>query len=79
MRANPWYAVLLAGMTLLWHESGYDFGVFCYRIGCGMFSAVCERAMELAPQRATMNPARTNAACSNRSFIFSARSTTLKD
>jgi hypothetical protein len=30
------------------------------------------------PLRATTNPVRTNA-CSNRSFIFSARSTTPKD
>ena len=74
MRFNAWYLVL-AGANLMWHESGYDFGVFCYRIGCGVFSAVRERAFELLPLRATMFPVRTNAACSNRSFIFSAHST----
>jgi hypothetical protein len=75
---NAWYA-LLAGMGLLWYECGHDFGVFCYRIGCGVFRAARERGFELVPLRATMNPVRTNAACSNRSFIFSAHSTTPKD
>jgi hypothetical protein len=78
MNLNTWYAVM-AGMGLLWHECGFDFGVFCYRIGCGMFRAARERTFELVPLRATMNPVRTNAACSNRSFTFSARSTTPKD
>jgi hypothetical protein len=78
MNLNAWYAVL-AGMGLLWYECGHDFGVFCYRIGCGVFSAARERAFEVAPLRATTNPVRTNAACSNRSFTFSARSTTPKD
>jgi hypothetical protein len=75
---NAWYA-LLAGLGLLWYECGHDFGLFCYRIGCGMFSAARERAFELVPLRATMNPVRTQAACSNRSFISSARSMTPKD
>jgi hypothetical protein len=75
---NTWYAVL-AGMGLLWHECGLDLSVFCYRIGCGAFSAARERAFELVPLRATTNPARTNAACSNRSFTFSAHYTTPKD
>jgi hypothetical protein len=78
MRVSAWYTAL-AGMTLLWHESGSDFGVFCYRIGCGMFSAACERTFALVPQRATMNAVRANAACSNRFFTFSAHSTTPKD
>jgi hypothetical protein len=75
---TAWYAVF-AGAGLLWYECGHDLGVFCYRIGCGMFSAARERALELVPLRATTNPVRTNAACSNRSFIFSARFTTPKD
>ncbi len=75
---SAWYAVF-AGAGLLWHECGHDFGVFCYRIGCGVFSAARERVFELVPLRATMNPARTTAACSNRSFTFSARYTTPKD
>jgi hypothetical protein len=78
MRINAWYAIF-AAMGLLWYECGHDFGVFCYRIGCGVFSVARERALELVPQRATINPVRTSAACSNRSFIFSAHSTTLKD
>lgn len=75
---TPWYAVF-AGVSLLWHECGHDLGVFCYRIGCGVFSAARERAFELVPLRAITNPVRTNAACSNRSFTFSARFTTPKD
>ena len=78
MNLNAFYAAL-SGVGLLWYECGDDFGVFCYRIGCGVFSAARERAFELVPLRATMNPARTNVACSNRSFIFSAHSTTPKD
>jgi hypothetical protein len=76
MKLNAWYAVV-ASAGLLWHECGHDLGVFCYRIGCGVFSAAREQA--LVPLRATMNPVRTNAACSNRSFTFSARFTTPKD
>jgi hypothetical protein len=78
MRINAWYAIF-AALGLLWYECGHDFGVFCYRIGCGVFSVARERALELVPQRATINPVRTRAACSNRSFIFSAHSTTPKD
>ncbi len=78
MNLNAWYAVF-AGAALLWHECGHDLGIFCYRIGCGVFCAARERAFELVPLRATMNPVRTNAACSNRSFTFSARFTNPKD
>jgi hypothetical protein len=78
MRVNAWYAVL-AAMGLLWYECGHDFGVFCYRIVCGLFGVARERALELVPQRATTNAVRTSAACSNRSFIFSVHSTTPKD
>ena len=78
MRLNAWYPIL-AAVGLLWYECGLDFGVFCYRIGCGVFSVARERALELVPLRATMNPVRTSAACSNRSFIFSTRSITPKD
>ena len=78
MRPTAWYAVF-AAVGLLWYECGHDFGVFCYRIGCGVFSVARERAFALVPLRATTNPVRTRAACSNRSFIFSARSTTPRD
>jgi hypothetical protein len=78
MNLNVFYAAL-SGVGLLWYECGDDFGVFCYRIGCGAFSAARERVSGLVPLRATTNPVRTNSACSNRSFIFSAHSTTPKD
>jgi hypothetical protein len=78
MNLNAFYAAL-AGLGVLWYECGDDLSVFCYRIGCGVFSAARNRALELVPLRATTNPVRTNAACSNRSFIFSAHSTTPKD
>jgi len=78
MNLNRWYAVF-AGAGLLWHECGHDLGVFCYRIGCGVFCAARERAFELVPLRATMNPVRTIAACSNRSFTFSNPSMTRRD
>ena len=78
MRFTACYAIF-AALGLLWYECGHDFGLFCYRIGCGVFSAARQRAFALVPLRATMNPVRTNAACSNRSFIFSAHSTTPRD
>jgi hypothetical protein len=78
MNLNAFYAAL-SGVGLLWYECGDDFGVFCYRIGCGAFNAAREQVLELVPLRATTNPVRTKAACSNRSFIFSAHSTTPKD
>ena len=78
MRLNGWYA-MMAALGLLWHECGYDLGVFCYRIGCGAIFAARERAYELVPLRATMNPARTSAACSTRYSTFYDRSTTPKD
>ncbi len=78
MNLSAWYAVF-AGVGLLWHECGHELGVFCYRIGCGVFSAAREQAFALVPLRATINPVRTNAACSNRSFTFSTRFTTPKD
>src|SRR5258707_6212726 len=78
MNLSAWYAVF-AGAGLLWHECGHDLGVFCYRIGCGVFCAARQRAFELVPLRATINPARTTAAFSNRSFTFFARCTRPKD
>jgi hypothetical protein len=75
---NTFYATLFA-LGALWYECGDDFGIFCYRIGCGVFSAARERAVGLVPLRATTNPVRTNAACSNLSFTFSAPSTTRQD
>src|SRR5260370_28364000 len=77
MNLNAWYAVL-AGMGLLWYECGHDFGVFCYRIGCGVGRAARGRAFELAPLRATTKMARTNTACSIPSSLFSAPSLTPK-
>lgn len=43
---SAWYAVF-AGAGLLWHECGHDLGVFCYRIGCGVFSTARERGLSL--------------------------------
>jgi len=78
MLFNNWYA-LLAALGLVWHECGHDFGVFCYRIGCGIFSEARQRVFQLIPLRATSNTAMANSACSNPSFTFSVRSTTPKD
>jgi hypothetical protein len=72
---------MFRAMGLLWHECGQDFAFFCYRIGCGALTAAHSRALELAPvsQVVTKSFARKTDACSNPSFTFSARSTTLKD
>lgn len=79
IRPNTWTAVFTA-MGLLWHESGQDFGFFCYRIGCGALTAARSRALELAPvsQAVTKFSVRHNDACSNPSFTCSAPSTTQK-
>jgi hypothetical protein len=78
MRNTAWYAVFTA-LGLLWYECGDDFGVFCYRIGCGLFTLARQRAVELAPLVATTTPIRTMAACSSRFFTSSALYTTPKD
>lgn len=78
MRTNPWYA-LFAALGLLWYECGDDFCVFCYRIGCGLFTLARQRAVELAPLVVSRTAMRTKAACLNRFFTFSALYTTPKD
>jgi hypothetical protein len=78
MRTNAWYA-LFGALGLLWYECGDDFGVFCYRIGCGLFTVARQRAVELAPLAITRTLTRTKAACSRRFFTFSAHYTTPKD
>jgi hypothetical protein len=68
-------------MGLLWHECGQDFALFCYRIGYSAMTVMHSRAHELAPVSlglAKISIRKTHA-CSNRSSIFSAPSTTLKD
>jgi hypothetical protein len=67
-------------MGLLWHECGQDFAIFCYRIGYSAVTVVHSRAIEFAP--VSLGLAKTSIrktdACSNRSSIFYAHSTTLK-
>ena len=72
IRLSAWIAVLTA-MGFLWQECGEDLGVFCYRIGCNVFTFTRKRTLALMPVRHTTsgNFARTNAACSNRYFTFS--------
>jgi len=68
-------------LFLLWHECGDDFGIFCYRIGIGVFSKVRSRALALAPalQLIPRPLPRNRAACSNRSAICSTQSMMSKD
>ena len=68
-------------LSLLWHESGQDLGVFCYRIGCGALTVAHSRALELAPVALTVakTSLRKTDACSKRSYTFFARSTTPTD
>jgi len=44
LNLNTFYAAL-SGLGVLWYECGDDFGIFCYRIGCGVFSVARERAI----------------------------------
>jgi hypothetical protein len=78
IRLDTWTAAFGA-MGLLWYECREDFVLFCYRIGCGALASARSRALEFAPVQAVIRTtARNNAACSNRSFTSSARSTTPK-
>lgn len=78
MRTNAWYA-LFGALGLLWYECGDDLAVFCYRIGCGLFTLARQRAVELAPLVVTRTVTRTKAACSSRFFTSSALYTIPKD
>lgn len=74
------FAALLTvftGLLLVWHESGEDLAVFCYRIGSGVFNTARSRA--LVPVPVSQDMARTNRDCSNSSRIFSTGSMMLKD
>jgi hypothetical protein len=72
IRLSSWIAAITA-MGFLWHECGEDLGIFCYRIGCNVFTFTRKETLALVPVRHTIpgNLARANAACSNRSFTFS--------
>jgi len=65
------------GYVLLWQECGENPVVFCYRIVWGAASSM--RSRTLAPVAISPDITRTSAACLNRSFTSSARSTILKD
>jgi len=81
IRLSCWIAAFTAMGLLLWQECGDDLGVFCYRIGCSVFTFTGKQALALVPIRHTLGGkmARTHAACSNRSFTFSNPSMTPKD
>lgn len=72
IRLSAWIAVLTA-IGFLWQECGEDLGVFCYRIGCSVFTFTRKRTLALMPVRHTPSGKfpRTNAACSTRYFTFS--------
>jgi len=53
-------------LALHWQESGENPAVFCYLIGWGTFA---RHSRDQAP---ISDPVRQDAACSNRSFTFSA-------
>ena len=74
------FAALLSAFTaviLLWHECGEDLGVFCYRIGSGVFATVRSRA--LVPVPISQAITRNDRDCSNSSLISSTRSMMSKD
>ena len=69
-------------LILIWHESGENPALFCYRIGHGFFQSARNRAFVLArvPVAArTPMTQRTNTACSTRSSTFSVRSIIPRD
>jgi hypothetical protein len=69
-----WWLPAVSAAIVLWYECAENPMVFCYRIGWGSFAML--RSLRLAP---IPNSARTETACCNPSFIFSARSTVLTD
>ncbi len=79
IRLTGWNTTVTS-LGLLWYECGDDFGLFCYRIGCGAFVLVRSRALALAPvSQAMATSIRKNDECSNLSFTCSALSTTPMD
>ena len=75
-RFSAWMTAVGA-CVLIWHECAENPAIFCYLIGLRAFTGIRSRALLLAPvANAT---ARNNSRCSNRSGIFSTRSTMLKD
>lgn len=81
IRVSSWIASLTAMGLLLWQECGDDLSVFCYRIGCNVFTYTGKQALALVPIRhiPSGKTARTHEACSNRSFTFSNPFMTRKD
>jgi len=80
IRLSSWIAAIMA-MGFLWHECGDDWGIFCYRIGCNVFTFTRKQTLALVPVRHTIhgNLARTDVACSNRSCTFSTPFMTPRD
>lgn len=67
----------ISAIVVLWNECAENPFVFCYRMGVGVFTMV--RYSALVPVPISYTAARNFAACSNRSVIFSTRSTMSKD
>lgn len=68
---------VFTGLLLVWHESGEDLAVFCYRMGSGFINTARSRA--LVPVPVSQDLARTNRDCSNLSRIYSTISMMSKD
>ena len=77
IRLGAIFAAVIA-FLLFWHECGEDISVFCYRIVVGAYAALRARSFATVPVPANQY-ARTRAACSTRSDIFSTRYTAPRD
>ena len=77
---DAWFIIFTA-FSLLWYECGENPIIFCYRIGWDVFSVIGSRdpIPAVVEQSITRISTRNFGACSNRSFTFSTRSTTLTD
>jgi hypothetical protein len=77
MTRASWWLGICGGVMIVWNESGENAFLFCYRMGWGAFCSM--RSRTLAPVTISPDIKRTSAACLNRFFTSSVRSTILKD
>lgn len=77
MIPSSWWLGICGGVLIMWNESGENVFLFCYRMGWGAFSSM--RSRTLAPVTISPDMTRTSAACLNRYFTSSVRSTIPKD
>ena len=73
MRLGMWGLGVVVALIVLWQECGENLGVFCYRMGFGLFARA--RSAQFVPILVTE---KVPVECWNSSDIYSTRSTMWK-